>query len=101
MYKARTEDGTKTNKNTPVQNFNSLLLWTSLVVQWIKDLALSLEQLRSLLGGGFDPGPGNIHMLQAQLKIIIIIIIIIHCSHDVKDKSRQNTLQRGLKILIR
>ena len=33
-----------------------------LVMQWVKDLALSLQQW------GFDPWPGNFCMLQAQPK---------------------------------
>ena len=35
----------------------------SLVVQWVKDLVLSLQQLGSLLRHGFDPWSGNFHML--------------------------------------
>ena len=34
----------------------------------VKDLALSLLWLRSLLWSDFDPWPGDFHMLQAQLK---------------------------------
>ena len=30
----------------------------------VKDLALSLQQLKSLMGHRFDPWPGNVHMLQ-------------------------------------
>ena len=41
---------------------------SSLVVQWVKDPALSLQQLGSLLCLGFDPGPGNFHMLWARPK---------------------------------
>ena len=40
------------------------VLRSSLVVEGVEDLALSLQQLRSLLWRGFDPWPGNIHMLQ-------------------------------------
>lgn len=36
---------------------------SSLVAQRVKDLALSLLWLRSLLGLGFDPWQGNFHML--------------------------------------
>ena len=39
--------------------------WSSLVAQWVKDLELSLQQLRLLLGHGFDAYSGNFHMLQA------------------------------------
>ena len=33
------------------------------MVQWIKDPALSLQLLGSLLWQGFDPQPGDFHML--------------------------------------
>ena len=39
------------------------LCWNSLVAQWVKDPALSLQWLRLLLRHGFSPWPGNIHML--------------------------------------
>ena len=39
-----------------------------LVVQWVKDLALSLQKLRSLLWHGFIPWPKNFHMPQALKK---------------------------------
>ena len=38
------------------------------MVQRVKDLALSLQQLGSLLWCGFDPWHGNFHLLQAQPK---------------------------------
>ena len=41
-------------------------VWSPLVVQWVKDPALSLPPLRSLLWCRFDPWPENFHMLQAQ-----------------------------------
>ena len=37
---------------------------SSLVAQWVQELALSLPWLRLL--HGCDPWPGNLHMLQAQ-----------------------------------
>ena len=39
------------------------------MVQQVKDLALSLQWLRSLLCCGFDPWPGNFCMLQMWSKI--------------------------------
>ena len=39
---------------------------SSLVVQWVTDLGLSLQWLGSLLWHGFNPWPGNLHVLQAQ-----------------------------------
>ena len=44
------------------------LCWSSLVVQGVKDPALSLKQLRSLMWSWFNPWPGNFHMPQVQLK---------------------------------
>ena len=41
---------------------------SSSVAQQVKDPALSLKQLRSLLWCRFDPWPGNLHMPQAQPK---------------------------------
>ena len=38
------------------------------VAQRVKDLALSLQWLGLLLWRGFDPWPGNFHMLRRQQK---------------------------------
>ena len=38
------------------------------MAQWVKDPALSLMWLRSLLWSRFDPWPRNFCMPQAQLK---------------------------------
>ena len=38
------------------------------MARWVKDLALSLRQLGSLLWGEFDPWPGNFHMLWLRPK---------------------------------
>ena len=38
------------------------------MVQWVKDEALSLQWLGSLLWHGFDPSPGNFHKSSAQPK---------------------------------
>ena len=43
--------------------------WSSQVAPQVKDLALSLHQLGSLLWCGFSPWPRDFHMLQAQPKI--------------------------------
>ena len=40
------------------------MLWSSLVAQWVKDLALLLLRVRSLLWPRFDPWLGKFHMLQ-------------------------------------
>ena len=40
-----------------------IIVWRSLVVQQVKDPVLSLQHLKSLLLCGFDPCPGNLHML--------------------------------------
>ena len=42
--------------------------WNSLMVQWVKNLAWSLQCLGSLLWCGFDPWPGNFHMPRAHPK---------------------------------
>ena len=41
---------------------------SSLVAQQLKDLVLSLQQLRSLLWHSFNTWPGNFHMPQEQPK---------------------------------
>ena len=38
------------------------------MVLWVKDLALSLQQLESLLWCSFDPWPGDFHMAWVQEK---------------------------------
>ena len=38
------------------------------MVQWVKNLVLSLQQLGSLLWHGFHPWPRNFHIPQAQPK---------------------------------
>jgi len=43
-------------------------IWISLVVKWVKDLTLSLQQLGSLLWHEFNPWPGNFYMPWAQPK---------------------------------
>ena len=45
-----------------------LMKRSSLVLQRIKDPTLSLQWLGSLLWHGFDPWPGNFHMLHRQSK---------------------------------
>ena len=40
------------------------------MLQWVKDLGLSLLQLRSLLCHGFDPWPEKFHMPQVLPKTI-------------------------------
>lgn len=45
------------------------MIWgSSLVAQWVKDLALSLQQLGSLLRDEFSPWPRNFCMPWAQPK---------------------------------
>ena len=39
------------------------------MAQQVKDLTLSLQQLGLLLWHGFDPWPGNSHLLQVKQKI--------------------------------
>ena len=42
--------------------------WISLVVQWVKDMTLSLQGLGMLLWREFDPWPRNFHMPWVQPK---------------------------------
>ena len=42
--------------------------WSSLAVQWVKELMLSLKWLGSLLSHRFDPWQGKFHMPQIQPK---------------------------------
>ena len=56
----------KNQLTTHVQIYFRALVWSSLVMQWVKDPALSQLWLRSLLG--FNPWPRNIHMPQARPK---------------------------------
>ena len=44
-------------------SFRKLNFGGSLVAQWVKGLALSLQRLWSLLWQGFDPWPRNFHIL--------------------------------------
>ena len=46
-----------------VVGFIPLLLESSPVAQWVKDLALSRQRVRSLLWHGFNSWPGNFYML--------------------------------------
>lgn len=46
------------------------------MAQWVKDLALSLQQLRPLLWQGFSPWPGILCKSQAWPIIVIIMMII-------------------------
>ena len=51
------------------KNKEWLLGWSSLVVQWVKELASSLQGLGLLLWHGLDPWPRNFCMLQIRPKI--------------------------------
>ena len=56
---------------TPVKMVSSKRQESPMVAQWVKELVLSLQQLRSLLQDGFDPWPGNSHMLCSWPKILM------------------------------
>ena len=47
---------------------NKLKKGSFLAAQWVKNLALLLQQLGLLLWCSFDPWPRNFHMLQVQQK---------------------------------
>ena len=53
-------------KGVPYDGDTSPHMWRSLVVQWVKDPALSLQRRRSWLWRGFDLWPGNFHMPWVQ-----------------------------------
>ena len=63
---------TKNSANIPAEiskeEFKTITIWHSLVVQQVKDPMLSLQQLGLLLWHGFNPWPWNFHVLQAQPK---------------------------------
>ena len=50
----------------------SYLRRSFLVAQWVKDLELSLKQLRPLFWYRFEPWPGNFHMTWVQSKRKVI-----------------------------
>ena len=52
-------------QKTKMKNF---IFWSLLMVQQVKDLELSLQQPRSLLGRGFNIWPMNFHMPQHHKK---------------------------------
>ena len=54
------------SRNSQRTFFQKKISGRSLVVQWVKDLSLSLQWLGLLLGDGFDPWPRNFHMPQVQ-----------------------------------
>ena len=56
------------NRNSQRTFFQKKISGRSLVVQWVKDLSLSLQWHGLLLGDGFDPWPRNFHMPQVQPK---------------------------------
>ena len=58
------------------------LLQESLVLQWVKDLALSLQWLGLLLWHRFDPWPGNFYMLWAWLKKKAIVSSVLETTTD-------------------
>ena len=62
------------------------------MTQWIKDPALSLLWLRSLLWHRLDPWPGNFHMLQAQPN---------KEKDEQKKKNNESLLYQILKYAIR
>ena len=52
----------------PLSCLKEQCCWGSLVVKWVKDPALSLQQPGLLLWHRFDPWPKNLHMLQEPPK---------------------------------
>ena len=58
------------------------LLQESLVLQWVKDLALLLQWLDLLLWHRFDPWPGNFYMLWTWLKKKAIVSSVLETTTD-------------------
>ena len=77
------------------------------MVQWVKDPALSLQQLRLLLWLGFDPWPRNFHRLRMWPKKITVFytssgIVLKYATEEVltgymtiQIKSRGEGAKRG------
>ena len=59
------------------------------MVQWVKDLKLSLQRLRLLLQGKFNPWPRNFHIVQAQqkTKTLILFLLASSAASDITDRS--------------
>ena len=49
--------------------------WSSLVAQWIKDLALSLQRLRLLLWHGFDPSPSICCRCSQKFSVLCLFLL--------------------------
>ena len=60
------------------RNFSKIYSGNSLVVQWVKDSALSLQWLGLLLWHGFSPWPGTFYILQAQPNIWVCVCVYTH-----------------------
>ena len=61
----------KTEDKRSSSRLSHLPMWqggSSLVAQWVKEPALSLRLLRSLLGHRFNPWPGDFHMSRVPQK---------------------------------
>ena len=57
------------------------------MAQWVKDLVLSLQQLRVLLWYGFIPWPGNMHLPCVQPK--------------KKEKVKKKKMQQNNDLILR
>ena len=66
-----------------------IISWHSLVEPWVKDPALSLQWLGSLLWRRFSPWPGNFHMPWAwPKKIYYYVFEIVGTKHRCRDRAR-------------
>lgn len=72
----------------------------SLVAQQVKDVAWSLQQLRSLLCRGFDPWPENFHMMRVWPKKKEEYWKILGKDSELK-KKKQKCWGGGRKFIIR
>ena len=79
----------KTKRQNKNKNKNKNKPGSSLVVQPVRDLALSLQWLRLLPWHGFNPWPGNLHTPQAQPKKkrerdrIETLILLVHTLYSI------------------
>ena len=63
-------------------------------MQLVKDLALSLQWLGSLLGRGFDPWSRNFHMLKCSQKFLKSVVDVLREREKKKKWNDNDMLER-------
>ena len=86
----------------PVSSSESMQNGSSLVTQWVKDLALSLMWLGSFLWCGFDPWPGNFCICRHghKRKVCSTVLLIHKGTHPTPQKTFPQTSVRSSHPLI-